>query len=50
VSPKPTQGKPEKDEPGVGTSPAPRTPYGPEEGLPVGEAVGEDSEAKPPPP
>ena len=50
MSPKPTQDKPEKDEPGVGTSPDPRTPYGPEEGPPVGEAVGEDSETKPPAP
>lgn len=39
-----------KDEPGDGTSPDPRTPYGPDEGPPVGEAAGEDSETKPPTP
>ena len=38
------------DEPGTGTSPDPRTPYGPDEGPPVGEAAGEDSETKPPTP
>jgi hypothetical protein len=50
VTPNPTQDEPEKDEPGVGPFPDPRTPYGPEKGPPVGEAVGEDSEVKPPAP
>jgi hypothetical protein len=40
----------DKDAPGTGTSLDPRTPYGPDEGPPVGEAVDEDSEAKPPVP
>lgn len=39
-----------KDEPGDGTSPDPRRPYGPDQGPPVGEAAGEDSEKKPPSP
>jgi hypothetical protein len=40
----------DKDEPGDGTSPDPRMPYGPNKGPPVGEDVGEDSETKPPSP
>jgi hypothetical protein len=39
-----------KDEPRTGTSPDPRVPYGPDQGPPVGEAAGEDSETKPPTP
>ena len=39
-----------KDEPGDGTSPDPRTPYGPDKGPPVGEAAGEDGETQPPTP
>ena len=41
---------PGKDELGEGTSPDPRTPYGPDQGPPVGEAADEDSETKPPSP
>ena len=38
--------EPDRDEPGEGTSPDPRTPYGPDEGPPAGE----DSETKSPSP
>jgi hypothetical protein len=40
----------DKDEPGEGTAPDTRTPYGPDQGPPVGESAGEDSVKKPPTP